>query len=111
MADIKEKLERIKKERQTRAKSRVVSDTWRKIQQAEDLSTKEKLERLINLTRNEGPKEHQTPTFESLPREPLQWLENNYTLDARYGRIKISDGLEISGNILACLSQDDARYG
>jgi uncharacterized protein YprB with RNaseH-like and TPR domain len=108
MADIKEKLERIKKERQTRSKSRVVSDTWQKIQEEEDLSTKEKLERLINLTRQEKPKEAQSPSFEPLPREPLQWLENHYALDVTYGRVKISDGLAINGDILACLSQDEA---
>ncbi len=108
MADIKDKLERIKKERQTRSKSQQVDSTWRKIQEKEDLSTKEKLERLINLTRQEMPKTTKTSAFEPLPREPLQWLENSYSQDVRYGRIKIASGLEISGNILACLSQDDA---
>jgi uncharacterized protein YprB with RNaseH-like and TPR domain len=108
MADIKDKLDRIKKERQTRSKSQQVSSTWRKIQEEEDLSTKEKLERLINLTRHEKPKESQTPAFEPLPREPLQWLENSYAMDVKYGRIKIASGLEISGEVLACLSQDEA---
>lgn len=107
MADIKDKLDRLKKERQTRSKSQQVDSTWRKIQEEEDLSTKEKLERLINLTRQPKPKESPTPTFEPLPREPLQWLENSYTLDARYGRIEIASGLDISGDILACLSQDE----
>ena len=111
MADIKEKLDRIRKERQTRSKSHQVSSTWQKIQQEEDLSTKEKLERLINLTNQEKAKQSEaslTPSFEPLPREPLQWLENSYSLDARYGKIKISSGLEISGDILSCLSQDEA---
>jgi uncharacterized protein YprB with RNaseH-like and TPR domain len=108
MADIKDKLDRIKKERQNRSKSHQVSNTWRKIQEEEDLSTKEKLERLINLTRQEKPKESQTPAFEPLPKEPLQWLENSYALDVRYGRIKLDAGLEISGEVLSCLSQDDA---
>ncbi len=111
MADIKEKLDRIRKERQTRSKSQQVSSTWQKIQQEEDLSTKEKLERLINLTRQEKAKESETsqsPSFEPLPKEPLQWLENNYALDARYGKINISSGLEIGGDVLSCLSQDDA---
>lgn len=110
MADIKEKLDRIRKERLTRSKSQKVSDTWRKIQEKEDLSTKEKLERLINLTRQEKAKESQisrTPVFEPLPKEPLQWLENSYALDVRYGRIKLGAGLEIGGDILSCLSQDD----
>jgi uncharacterized protein YprB with RNaseH-like and TPR domain len=108
MADIKDKLDRIKKERQTRSKSQQVTSTWRKIQEEEDLSTKEKLERLINLTRQEKPKESPAPDFEPLPREPLQWLENSYALDATYGRIKIASGLELSGEVLACLSQDEA---
>ena len=108
MADIKDKLDRIKKERQNRSKSHQVSNTWRKIQEEEDLSTKEKLERLINLTRQEKPKESQTPAFEPLPKEPLQWLEISYALDVRYGRIKLDAGLEISGEVLSCLSQDDA---
>ena len=108
MADIKDKLDQIKKERQTRSKSQKVTNTWRQIQEKEDLSTKEKLERLINLTRHEKPKESQTPAFEPLPKEPLQWLENSYALDARYGRIKLDAGLKISGEVLACLGQDEA---
>jgi uncharacterized protein YprB with RNaseH-like and TPR domain len=108
MEDIKHKLEQLKKERQARSKSRLVSDTWQKIQNEEDLSTKEKLERLINLTRQEKPERPRIPAFESLPREPLRFMENGYSLDARYGRIKIASGLEISGDILSCLSQDSA---
>jgi uncharacterized protein YprB with RNaseH-like and TPR domain len=108
MADIKEKLDRIRKERQTRSKSRVVSDTWRKIQEEENLSTKEKLERLINLSRQEKQEKSPTQAFEPLPREPLQWLENSYALDAGYGRIKLSSGLGINGDVLSCLSQDEA---
>ncbi len=108
MADLKDKLERIKKERRTRSKSQQVTSTWRKIQEEENLSTKEKLERLINLTREEKPKESKIPTFEPLPKEPLQWLENSYGLEVRYGRIKIASGLKISGEVLACLSQDEA---
>jgi uncharacterized protein YprB with RNaseH-like and TPR domain len=108
MKDIKDKLDRIRKERQTRSKSQHVSNTWRKIQEEEDLSTKEKLERLINLTRQEKPKESPVQPIEPLAREPLQWLENSYSLDVKYGRIKIASGLEISGDILACLSQDEA---
>jgi uncharacterized protein YprB with RNaseH-like and TPR domain len=108
MDDIKHKLEQLKKERLARSKSRLVSDTWQKIQNEENLSTREKLERLINLTRQEKPERPRIPVFEPLPREPLRFLENGYSLDARYGRIKIASGLEISGDILSCLSQDSA---
>ncbi len=108
MEDIKHKLEQLKKERLARSKSRVVSDTWQKIQNEANLSTKEKLERLIQLTRQEKPERPRTPAFEPLPREPLRFMENGYSLDARYGRTKIASGLEISGDILSCLSQDSA---
>jgi uncharacterized protein YprB with RNaseH-like and TPR domain len=108
MEDIKHKLEQLKKERLARSKSRVVSDTWQKIQNEADLSTKEKLERLIQLTRQEKPERPRTPAFEPLPREPLRFMENGYSLEARYGRTKIASGLEIDGEILSCLSQDRA---
>jgi len=108
MADIKEKLEQIRKERQSRSKSRVVSETWQKIQKEENISTKEKLERLISLSREMKQETPRTPAFEPLPREPLQFIENAYSLDSRYGKIKISSGLGISGDILSCLSQEDA---
>ncbi len=107
MTDIKEKLEQIKKERQSRSKSRVVSETWEKIQKEENTSTKEKLERLINLSREMKQETPSTPAFEPLPREPLQFIENAFSLDSRYGKIKISSGLDISGDILSCLSQED----
>lgn len=108
MDEIKHKLEQLKRERLARAKSRVVSKTWQKIQKEGDLSTKEKLERLIHLTRQEKAEKLRIPAFEPLPREPLRFFENGYSLDARYGKIKIASGLEISGEILGCLSQDSA---
>jgi len=108
MTDIKEKLEQIRKERHSRSKSRVVSETWEKIKKEEDLSTREKLERLINLTQDQRPDKSRTTAFEPLRREPLQFFENGFSLDARYGNIKISSGLEIRGDILSCLSQEAA---
>jgi uncharacterized protein YprB with RNaseH-like and TPR domain len=108
MADIKEKLEQIRKERQSRSKSRVVSETWEKIQKEENISTKEKLEKLISLSSQMKQDTPRTPAFEPLPREPLQFIENAYSLDSRYGKIKISTGLEITGEILSCLSQEEA---
>ena len=108
MADIKEKLEQIRKERQSRSKSHFVAETWEKIQKEENISTKEKLERLINLSRELKQEKPKAPVFEPLPREPFQFFENAYSLDSRYGKIKISSGLDISGDILSCLSQEAA---
>jgi hypothetical protein len=108
MTDIKEKLDQIRKERQSRSKSRVISETWEKIQKEENSSTKEKLERLINLSREMKQDTPKKPAFEPLPREPLQFIENVFSLDSHYGKIKITSGLDISGDILSCLSQEAA---
>ena len=108
--DIKDKLEQLKKERKTRSriKSQFVKDTWEEIQKAEDISTKDKLERLINLTHKEKPQQPQPEPFEPLEREPLQFYENPYPLDSRYGKITLSSGLDIKGDILTLLSKDSA---
>jgi hypothetical protein len=108
--DIKDKLQQLKKERKTRSriKSQFVKDTWEEIQKAEDISTKDKLERLINLTHEEKPQQPQPEPFEPLERESLQFIENPYPLDSRYGKITLSSGLDINGDILSLLSKDSA---
>jgi uncharacterized protein YprB with RNaseH-like and TPR domain len=106
MTDIKDKFHYLKKERTARSKTQKIQNTWKAIVQTDDLTTKEKLEHLINLTRTEKKTETQVPRFEPQEREPFQFLENSYSLDARYGKIKIADGLVISGEILSCLSKD-----
>jgi uncharacterized protein YprB with RNaseH-like and TPR domain len=108
MTDIKDKLKHLKKEREARSKTQQIKDTWSKLDGDEAvLSTKEKLEQLITLTRREKSPSPQTPEFESQDRESLQFIENPYNLDTRYGKIPISSGLQINGDILACLSKDD----
>lgn len=108
--DIKDKLEQLKKERKTRSrfKSQFVKDTWEEIQKAEDISTKDKLERLINLTHEKKSQQPQPASFEPIEREPLQFYENPYTLDTHYGKITLSSGLDIKGDILTLLSKDSA---
>ena len=108
MADIKDKLKQLKKEREARSKSQLIRDTWEEIEKSQDLSTKDKLQQLINLTREEKPKKQKTPTIEPLEKEPIQLFENPYPLDVRYGKITISSGLDIKGNILSYLSNDAA---
>lgn len=108
MADIKDKLRQLKKEREIYSKSQIIKDTWEEIKKDEDLSLKEKLNRLINLTREEKPQKPQVVPFEPLKREPLQFFENPYPLDTKYGKIVLSSGLEIKGEILSCLSKDEA---
>ena len=107
MTDIKEKLKRLRQEREARSRSQQIQDAWDRLEKKEELSTREKLEQLITLKRERAP-QSRTPPFEKLEREPLQFTENPYSLDACYGKITISAGLNISGEVLACLSRDPA---
>ena len=108
MVDIKDRLKQLKKEREARSKSQLIKNAWEEIEKAEDLSVKDKLQRLINLTREEKETKPQAPPFEPLKREPLQFFENPYPLNARYGKVTLSSGLDIKGNILTCLSKESA---
>jgi uncharacterized protein YprB with RNaseH-like and TPR domain len=115
MADIKDKLERVKREREARArlktKSDLIKDTWEKIDKSEELSIKEKLQRLISLSREQKPSKPAKPSqplFEPQKREPLLLFENPYPLETRYGKITLSSGLQIKGDVLAWLSRDSA---
>lgn len=108
MVDIKDKLKQLRKEREARSKSQLIKETWEEIGKDEDLSLQEKLNRLINLTREEKPQKPPAIPFEPLKREPLQFFENPYPLNSKYGKIVLSSGLEINGEILSCLSRDDA---
>jgi len=108
MTDIKDKLKQLKKERQVRTKSKRIKNTWKEIQEKENLSVKEKLERLINLSTEEKPEIPQVPSFEPLEREPLKLFENPFPLDTKYGKTTLSLGLDIKGEILTYLSKDPA---
>ncbi len=101
-----EKLKQLKRGRQTRSKTDIIKDAWEEIDKDESLSVKEKLQQLISLTGNEGPSESQASAFEPLEREPIQFFENPYPLDVRYGKITLSTGLDIKGDVLTWLSKD-----
>ncbi len=108
--DIDDKLKQLRRERESRERAHKVQTTWERIDGEEGLTTKEKLERLITLTKK-GPALRATsgPGSRPAPRkEPIQVHENPYQLGARYGQIPIGMGLEIPGSILAFLSRDNA---
>jgi uncharacterized protein YprB with RNaseH-like and TPR domain len=107
MADIKHKLEQIKKERGTRSKSQKIRKTWEQLEKEANISLKEKLDRLITLTREEKPKQKTSTPFEPLSKEPLQFFENPYSLNTKYGKIHLAKGLEIKGDVLTYLSKDE----
>lgn len=110
MADIKEKLKQLKREREVRSrtKSEQIKDAWEKIDHSQNLTLKEKLERLISLTREEKESRGGEEIFEPQAREPLQYFQNPHPLDSKYGKIPLSLGLEVKGEVLSCLSRDSA---
>jgi len=105
------KLKFLKKERDARARSRnPVEDAWKRIDgEGEDLTVKEKLERLISLTGGgKYPAQQAAPTaLRPLSRDPFRFIENPYALETRYGDVSIALGLEIPGKALAFLSHDE----
>jgi len=107
MSDMKEKLERLKQERKARARSTSFQEIWSEIDKKENLTTKEKLEQLITL-RGRIKSETPLPQPASLERKDIQFTETPYSLKARYGNIRIAQGLDISGETLAYLSNDPA---
>lgn len=105
-----DKLRLLKKERDARSRTRNVEDAWKKIgRDAEDLSVKEKLERLISLTggAKHPPKRAAAEAVGPLRRDPFRFIENPYALGTRYGDVAIALGLEITGKALAFLSHDE----
>lgn len=104
--DIKDKLEQLKKQRDARSRAQRIRDSWEEIEKDGELTTKEKLQQLINLTREKKAQRPQIPQFEPQKREPLQFFENPYPLNAQYGKITLSSGLSVGGDILTCLSKD-----
>jgi len=103
-----ERLKLLKKERASRTRAAKISKTWLEIEQKPGASTKEKLERLITLTRSPSAKRLQptVPLPEPPKKKPLDIFENQYNLRSRYGKIPIASGLSISGEVLALLSRD-----
>jgi uncharacterized protein YprB with RNaseH-like and TPR domain len=111
--NIDDKLKRLKKERALRSrvsKTRpgAIEDTWEKINRAEALSVKEKLQKLIDLTGAQKEKKSAKAAFEPVPREPLLFYENPYPLQTKYGKNILADGLKIKGDVLYFLGRDSA---
>ena len=104
--EIDEKLKLLRKVRTARPKGKMIEKTWEELDKITDLSIKEKLERLISLTRVENEKKEGPGTQEPPARKPFHVFENHYPLSSRYGKITLSQGLEIEGKILSLLSRD-----
>jgi hypothetical protein len=105
--DLEDRLKLLKKERAARTRADSINKTWQDIDKNADLSTKEKLEKLINLTKTAGKKREKTELpAEPQARKPLQMFENQFPLYSRYGKISLATGLRLTGEILSLLSRD-----
>ena len=104
--DFEDKLRLVRKGRASRTRAESISRTWVEIEKKPGASTREKLERLITLTRTAKKEKPAVPLPEPQQRKPLEILENHYNLHSRYGKIPIGAGLKISGEVLALLSRD-----
>ncbi len=108
--DIKDKLELLKRERRARVRSGgTVEEAWRKIDREADLSVKDKLQRLIDLTGGAPGRPRPRAELEPEPpalrgEEPVRVFENSYGLKTRYGRTPIGLGLDIPCDTLCYLS-------
>jgi uncharacterized protein YprB with RNaseH-like and TPR domain len=94
-----------------------IRKAWSEINRDESLPLKSKLEQLISLRSRPYPK-IQPPSrpparfvpeeTQPLPREPLRILENRYAPETLYGSVRIGEGLDLSGELLACLGRDES---
>ncbi len=110
---LEDKLRQLRRERQARTRAQSVESTWEKIDEDAGLTVKQKLERLIALTdkgRGLAPPTSAEPV-EVRRREPVQVFENSYVLNANYGQIPISMGLQVPADILGFLSREAAFDG
>ncbi len=106
--DFEDKLRLVRKGRSSRTKKNSIASAWHELDKQPDLSTREKLERLITLTRPPGREKPRVDPAEPQRRRPLQLFENRYHLRSRYGKIPIGAGLKITGEVLSLLSRDRA---
>jgi len=104
--DDKFKVQRKERELRRRSRADSVEVAWNRIDKDGDLSVKEKLEKLINLTGAPKPRSSPRAAVEPRPREPLVFTDNPYPLHTRYGRTRIAEGLSITGDVLKYLSKD-----
>lgn len=109
--DLDELRERLRRKARTGEQDKV-KELWQNLKDRTDLTTKEKLEKLLSLSRQTRPEKKES-VFASGDSsrgqaQPFLVLENSFHLNARYGQIMIGLGLNIPGPILAVLGRDEA---
>jgi uncharacterized protein YprB with RNaseH-like and TPR domain len=99
-------LQQLKRKKQPHSRTDIIKEAWEEIDKDKHISVKDKLQQLITLTREGDSSKPEIPAFEPLEREPLQFIENPFPLDVKYGKVVLSSGLDIKGDVLVWLSKD-----
>ncbi|MDI6697947.1 MAG: ribonuclease H-like domain-containing protein [Candidatus Saccharicenans sp.] len=109
--DIDDLKETLRKKTGDRSADRVKA-LWQDINSRKNLTTREKLEKLLEISRKQKKEQpgKTVPAGESPTRggsgQPFLIIENSYNLGARYGQIPLFLGLNIPGQVLAVLARD-----
>ncbi len=104
--DSEERLKILRQRRRERTKSESIVEAWRNVSQETELSTKEKLERLIQLTGSRKSPKAPSRRSEPEPRPPFRIFENRFHRTTKYGRVPISSGLSVRGKTLSLFSRE-----
>ena len=112
--DLDDLREQLRKKTARQEQPDKIKELWKNIESQKNLNTREKLEKLLALSRQKEPEkkagvdriDHQAVS--NLPHQPFLVLENSFRLNSSYGQIPISLGLNIPGQVLHLLSRDKA---
>jgi len=101
--DRNELREQLRKKTARPAQPDKVKELWKNIETEAELNTRQKLEKLLALSRKKKPEKKAgsgqdiNRSSSSPARQPYLVLENNFNLSSSYGQIPISLGLNIPG--------------
>ncbi len=112
--DLDELKEQLRKKTAKQGQTDKVKELWKNLESQKALSTKEKLEKLLALSRQNKPESKAASDkigddrISRSSHQPYLVVENNFNLNSSYGQIPISLGLNIPGRVLYLLSRDEA---
>ncbi|MEN8153101.1 MAG: ribonuclease H-like domain-containing protein [Acidobacteriota bacterium] len=104
MSDLKKKLKLLDKNK--------IKSSWESINSGEGLTTREKLEKLVNvsLKKDKIIKKKKTERFDTdLPEYSI--LDFSYPLEDVYGKVKLEEWKEVSENVLPTIFSDPGMKG
>jgi len=102
MRKLKERLQELDKKK--------IQEKWRSLEVEDGLSTREKLEKLVrhNLKRKEAAAEPVTVQPVAAAAEPFLVKDYYYSLEGRYGRVRLQEWQNLTVETLAIIANDDA---